>query len=693
MRDHRSLAATTALLLGCAALAGPAAAGTRDVATTPPPGEEAPRVVLLFDASGSMNGPDPSGVTKLEAAKQALTTALGSLPPTAEVGLRVYGATVPGDVPTPEACADTQLVHPISPLDTDSLTAAIASFEAVGETPIAYSILQAAEDLGDSGKRHIILVSDGEERCTPDPCGEVAALAGSGIDLQIDTVGFAVNQTAREQLQCIAHVGNGSYYEAANADSLSSALVTLSTRTARPFAVQGLPVTGTPEPGVAPTLTAGQYTDEFVSSAAEEVVRHYRIERTIPGSTLRASTLARLPRAEFQSGGLRRGTWSFTLRTEGGTECDTSTDFGSDLREFGVLVNATLLSLPLDPLDDRPTPVRTECAEADALTLEVRRGAGEDATTPLELRVIEEPPVVNLDELPAGVEEVPMGNEAELAAQFPAPAGEPTPVIGGSSFNDALPITPGFYETELVFGEMAFFTAPLDWGQGGVFAIRGPDVDHAPLALLEENDYLAIAGNVYAPDFSQMDSQEFWNSSTYYVSHAGLSAEPSNQDINQIPEIRYRNRWDSPAMFNQRSQGFSLAGDYYFAVTLSARTDQLVGVPIPVRFSLDVTGEPAGAPEFADPDAATPEPTESVSEPGPEEAATEAPPPSPSAEVTAGAEEGTPSGEEAPVGEEPTPAGGEVDDGGAPVGLIAGGLALVAVVAAGAFLLGRRGRS
>lgn len=159
---------------------------------------ENPRIMLVLDASGSMNGPDPSGVTKLDAAKTALTTALGSIPADAEVGLRVYGATVADQTPTTQACADTELAHPISALDVPGLTTAINSFTAVGHTPISYAVQEAAADLGADGKRHIILVSDGEKTWVADPCAAVQDVMASGINLQIDTVGFAVSDTARQ---------------------------------------------------------------------------------------------------------------------------------------------------------------------------------------------------------------------------------------------------------------------------------------------------------------------------------------------------------------------------------------------------------------------------------------------------------------------------------------------------------------
>ena len=81
--------AFVAVIIGLLGGTGLAAATAAD---EPVPG----RLLLLLDASGSMKAKDPSGLTKIEAAKKALTGVVGALPDTAQVGLRVYGATVDG---------------------------------------------------------------------------------------------------------------------------------------------------------------------------------------------------------------------------------------------------------------------------------------------------------------------------------------------------------------------------------------------------------------------------------------------------------------------------------------------------------------------------------------------------------------------------------------------------------------------
>lgn len=582
-RPTSPVAFVVAVLLALATAAmSPASAHAEDGAA---------RILLMLDASGSMNGADPSGSTKMDAAKRALVNAVGALPPDAQVGLRVYGATQPGGKPTPEACADTQLVVPVGPLNKGALTDAINGFAAKGETPIAHSLAEAAKDLGSDGPRHIILVSDGEESCVPDPCEAVRGVIAQGIDLRIDTVGFGVNDKARNQLRCIADAGGGTYYDAKDADDLESSLRRLSTRAVRPFSVQGTPVTGTPEPADAPVLLAGQYTDHVAGSTQGKVMRHYALRRTMAGSTLRFGLAGRIPYG-FGTDGIARGSWEMELTTPDGQQrCDRSWDVGSDTTGMGAMLTMATAALPLDPRTSSPNKTAVACAEASDLLLTVSVGAGRSAVdVPIEIRVIEEPPVLNLAELPSGVAEVPKG---DFRREEPA-RGEVRRVVAGTSFNDALEIAPGTYEVEIVPGETVFVKSRLDWGQGAVFASHGP-VEGAPvLAGLGLTDYVGVGGSVYAPDLSQIDSQDLWLHVAY---QRGVKA--TSTDVNEVPEVRFRNRWDSPKMHFGQSRGFAMAGYYYFSVGMNQTTKELAGASVPVQFTLQVTGTPSGAPVFA----------------------------------------------------------------------------------------------
>ena len=118
------------------------------------------KILILLDVSGSMNERISLGGKKFAAAKRSLRQVADNLPPGTEVGLRVYASTIAEPKSkNPKACTDTQLVMPVRPLDRAKMYRAVRSFDAKGETPIAYSLQQSVNDLGSSGRRVLVLIS------------------------------------------------------------------------------------------------------------------------------------------------------------------------------------------------------------------------------------------------------------------------------------------------------------------------------------------------------------------------------------------------------------------------------------------------------------------------------------------------------------------------------------------------------
>ena len=170
-----------------------------------------------------------AGETKIAAAKKALNRVIGSLPDDQSVGLRVYGAKV-FSRDQPGACTDSQLVVPVDTSNRDKLRSAVASYRPYGETPIGHALQEAGKDLGGEGKRTIVLVSDGEPTCDPDPCEVARDLSQQGVDLKIDVVGLDVDGAARDKLRCIAGAGNGTYYDVDSSEEFAASLEKLATR-------------------------------------------------------------------------------------------------------------------------------------------------------------------------------------------------------------------------------------------------------------------------------------------------------------------------------------------------------------------------------------------------------------------------------------------------------------------------------
>ncbi|WP_237224947.1 VWA domain-containing protein [Rothia nasisuis] len=178
----RTLAAATAV--SALALVGlpPAASQDLDESVS----SKDAKSMLVMDLSGSMLESDIDGGTRLDAAKTAATELIDSMPDTANLGMMVYGQKVPASEPKEEGCKDIEVVAPVGKSDKQELKKSIAGFTASGYTPMGESLLAAAEELGDTGDRSIILVSDGIDTCAPPPVCEVAQkLGGQGFDLTI----------------------------------------------------------------------------------------------------------------------------------------------------------------------------------------------------------------------------------------------------------------------------------------------------------------------------------------------------------------------------------------------------------------------------------------------------------------------------------------------------------------------------
>jgi Ca-activated chloride channel family protein len=561
-------------------------------------GDTSEDLLLVLDSSGSMREPDRSGVSKIQAAKQALRSVVADLPLDTRVGMRVYGATV-FDKSEPGACTDSQLVVPIGPVDKEALRAEIDAYQPYGETPISYSLQQAAADLGPDGKRRILLVSDGEETCDSDPCQVARKIHQSGIDLKVDVVGMSVPEQSRRQLECIADAGGGSYCETGTTVEVVACLSRTALRDARSFSVDGDPVEGGLRQGDAPELGAGQYTDALGGDEEETGLKYYRLPKT-PGSTVHTAVTARTDDPQ-QSDGL-----DLALLNAAGQECASGGQVTLSDYEGNPVINASVIFTP-DESDSYG------CDAEDALYLEVRRGdeiqdrAPDTGELPIELLVGVEPEVTNLPTLPGQLE--PERVDDRILPPGPS-AGN---VVGGVSFSTAPELEPGTWSDTLQSGEMLFYRVPADWGQTVRFRMQL----RADPVLDGRIDFTPVTLFAYAPDrtpISLTDSD--LDSSASYLGNDDVTVAAT------LPEIRYRNR-EHYSFSTTRVGPTSLAGDYFFAVHLLDHPGRK-RFQVQTEVAAEVSGPVAGAPEYAEevttsePTTALPEPT---SEPAPAEPA------------------------------------------------------------------------
>lgn len=233
-------------------------------------------VLLIMDASGSMNADDGTGQPKIEAARQALTELIDGLPQDAIVGLRAYGHRTP-NTDREAGCQDTELLVPVGAGNRDQLQQAVDGLQASGYTPIGISLRAALDDLPADTPRTVVLVSDGIDTCAPPPACETAReIVAEGVDLRVETVGFQVDAEAEEELRCIAEVTGGTYRPAESAEDLAREL--------RANIATGTPVEGGPTPAEAVAIGPGQYVDAL----AYPEQRWYAVDLQ-PGDRVRAT--------------------------------------------------------------------------------------------------------------------------------------------------------------------------------------------------------------------------------------------------------------------------------------------------------------------------------------------------------------------------------------------------------------------
>lgn len=545
--------------LGTAASAAPAGP------LTPAAGPDG-SLIMVLDSSGSMAGSDGSGHTRIAAARTAIGSVVDSLPAGYPTGLRVYGAG------KPHGCDDTSLLQPVTALDRAAVKREVAAVRPKGDTPTALALTKAAADLPRTGRRTILLVSDGESDCgAPKPCQVAAKLAGDGVGLRIDTVGFQVGGAARSELECVARAGHGAYYDAPDAAALGRQLVRASQLSADAYRLEGSRTSGGASPASAAPMTAG---GQYLDTIGPGETRWYSPALDTASTADLSATAVPQPGVRVSYGdGLE-----LTLRTAGrsGYTCDTqSRHFGQD--EGATTLTGAVSRVPSQSHGD-------SCDKAGRYLLSVHRtsaATSDRGRWPVELTYVTEAP------LPPGT--VPAAARTDYGTA-PAPVtGTPRDLTGGDSFNDAPAVTTGVWRDRLLPAQTRYYKVRLGWGQQLTY-----DAEFANEPRTERSAGTAstfVSTSAYAPgrlpvaDASQARTDRLYDGS------------PVSVGTGTVP-VTWTNRWVS----EQSADTVRAAGAYWIAVSLGPGAaglakDTAVGVLLRVR----VTGRELAGPQYQAP--------------------------------------------------------------------------------------------
>lgn len=177
-------------------------AGVRVPLSVQPIAREPRVTTLLIDTSGSM------GAAGMQTVVRAADAFLASVPQDVYVGAVAF-STVPKVIASPT-------------LNRAAVRAAIAGLTSQGETSLYDGLAVALAQLGTSGDRSFILLSDGgDTRSRRTLAQTLVALSKSGVRTQV--VGFKTNETQNSVLGNLASAGRGSVVSAGNSTAVSAA--------------------------------------------------------------------------------------------------------------------------------------------------------------------------------------------------------------------------------------------------------------------------------------------------------------------------------------------------------------------------------------------------------------------------------------------------------------------------------------
>ncbi len=190
-------------------------------------------LVYVLDSSNSMWA-QINGEHKVVTVRNALATSFQRLAGRMDAGVVSFGHRQAG------LCSDIQTVVPVGAINPAEFSATVSGLNPKGATPIAAALKQAVDAARDPASQRamdVVLVFDGRDNCSGNPCAVAAELKQQNPGLRIHAIAF--DETIRaehENLACLASVTGGQFYRATNGTEFETAIAGIEA-----FALGGAP--------------------------------------------------------------------------------------------------------------------------------------------------------------------------------------------------------------------------------------------------------------------------------------------------------------------------------------------------------------------------------------------------------------------------------------------------------------------
>jgi len=164
---------------------------------------------------------------KMTIAKRAFSHLIDELPSSSQTGLLVYGHH--GD----KDCSAIEILAPLAAGNGALMKEKVAELQPrKGATPLTDALFLGSQTLVEKGNgdRILVLISDGKETCGEDPVAYVQNFVDSmpaDKMVRFYVIGLDVDAASKAQLEKIANIGGGAYFDAGDEQELTQALTTV----------------------------------------------------------------------------------------------------------------------------------------------------------------------------------------------------------------------------------------------------------------------------------------------------------------------------------------------------------------------------------------------------------------------------------------------------------------------------------
>ena len=176
---------------------------------------DAPTLLILFDASGSMWGKMPKGANaKFESARTAINKSLIKTDKALKSGLIVLGGSCSG------------VTTPVPPTlqSLSKISTALNQLNPRSKGPISLSLRTAKDVLEPKTGAAVLLIHDGSDNCGQDPCAAAADFAKAHKGVPVNLISIDNSRADASAMRCVAKKTGGKVFIANSIDQISTAM-------------------------------------------------------------------------------------------------------------------------------------------------------------------------------------------------------------------------------------------------------------------------------------------------------------------------------------------------------------------------------------------------------------------------------------------------------------------------------------